>query len=158
MRSCLLFISLCVSTLLTAQDISFQYINQQGVTTTLAITKETKQIVIEDQPSLTKFNIRINNLPASHKVIPVDPDGVELGTYSTSGAVQPFTAGTVLNDKQLTLIYVDDKNIRTEYAKVAMLNKLPLSQLDVTSPLTAWMAGTKKVCAPLRISGKCFRI
>jgi hypothetical protein len=139
--------------LIAAQDISLQYVNQQGNTTSNMIKKDTKEIIIEDQPNLTKFTVIVNNLATNHKIILLDPDDEEIGTYSTSGAVQSFTSGTALNNKKLTVIYVDDKNVRTVYATVAVLNKLPVSQLDVTNQLTAWMAGTKKVCDPCKYAG-----
>lgn len=154
----LLFLpTLClISTVAFCQDITFQYKNADGVSVSpISIKKDTKQIVVKKKPNLRNFTIVASNIPPGGKLNFTDNSDTPIpGDYVAADLSKNYTAPADLNDNALIVYLTDGNGIKTQFAKVALLDELPNSQLNVVSPLSSWMATVSKVCQPCDANGR----
>ncbi len=149
--------SCLISTIVFCQDITIQYKKANGVTVTaIPIKKDTKQIVLENAPNLRNFTIVAQNIPIGVKLNFADKNDkvIPPGDYTAADISKNYTAPADLNDKALIIYLIDGNGIKTQFARVALLDQLPNSQLDIASPLSTWMTNVKKVCEPCDTEGR----
>lgn len=152
MKLSALLISCFITITATAQDITLDYTNDNGITIKhIAITKGMKILKVKGVATFTKFTITVKNLAANNKLHFNDDAGALIHTFSADGT-SLLTSVVDLNNAILEIIAEDNNAVKTEFAKI-LIENLPASSFNIISKVPELATVTNTVCEPCTFLG-----